>query len=193
MDVQSQNKWNKIYSDAEVGRGEPVWVLREYANLLPESGRGLDFACGLAANGVFLAQRGLQVEAWDISDVVVEKINAFANQANTKLTAKAHDLTSPPLASEQYDVIVVAHYLDRSIAAQIVKALRPGGMLFYQTFVKDVTPDYTGPGNPEFRLDPNELLRLFSPLRLVVYREDATIGDLGQGLRNVAAFVGRKQ
>lgn len=191
-DIKSQNKWNNIYQEADVGSGSPVWVLEEYAHLLPAEGKGLDLACGLSANGFFLASRGLDVDAWDISDVVVAKLNQYAESNDIRLTAYAKDLTAPDLQPESYDVIVVAHYLERELAPAIAAALKPGGLLFYQTFVKDVTPSYTGPGNPDFRLDSNELLSLFSGLKLVAYREEATIGDLEQGLRNVAALVAQK-
>ena len=192
MDTQSQNKWNNIYQQSQVGEGEPVWVLKEFSHLLPVNGKALDIACGLAPNGVHLARLGLQVEAWDISDVVVEKINQYAEANKLKLVGKTVDFSSAGIPESSFDVIVVSHYLERSLAPVIVKALRPGGLLFYQTFVKDVTPSYSGPSNPDFRLDANELLKLFSDLKLVAYREEATIGVLDEGLRNVAAYIGQK-
>jgi hypothetical protein len=63
--------------------------------------------------------------------------------------------------------------------------------LFYQTFVRDkVSPQ--GPSNPEFLLAENELLTMFAPLRPRVYREECDLGDISQGLRNEALFVGQK-
>lgn len=191
-DTKSQLKWNNIYQESEVGKGEPIWALKEYVHLLPAQGKGLDLACGLSANGFFLAQQGLDVQAWDISDIVVNKLNHYAQTNKHTLQALTKDLTDPDLQDESFDVIVVAHYLERSLAEKIVAALKPQGLLFYQTFVKDVTPSYSGPGNPDFRLDRNELLRLFSDLHVVAYREEGLVGDLERGLRNVAALVAQK-
>jgi tellurite methyltransferase len=49
--------------------------------------------------------------------------------------------------------------------------------------------DDRGPGNPLFRLAPNELLRLFPGLRVIAYREEGLFGDSAQGLRNEAWLV----
>ncbi len=37
---------------------------------------------------------------------------------------------------ESFDVIVVSHLLDRTLAPALVAALRPGGLLYYQTSVR---------------------------------------------------------
>jgi len=70
-------------------------------------------------------------------------------------------------------------------------ALTTGGLLFYQTFTRDKL-DRQGPGNPDFLLASNELLRLFAPLTLIFYQEYARIGDLQRGDRNEARFIGQK-
>lgn len=191
-DTKSQNKWNNIYDDKALHSFEPSRILLENAHLLPKNGSALDLACGLGADAFFLATQGLQVEAWDISDVVVNKINTAANKKNKSVTAIVKDLSNTSLDKESFDVINIAHYLDRNLASSIVAALTPGGLLFYQTFTSTVTDSYTGPSNPTFRLLPRELLQLFSDLDLVVYREEALIGDIAQGLRNEVLFVAQK-
>jgi 2-polyprenyl-3-methyl-5-hydroxy-6-metoxy-1,4-benzoquinol methylase len=48
-------------------------VLAENEHLLPPGGgRALDLACGLGGNAVFLARRGFEVDAVDISEVGIE-------------------------------------------------------------------------------------------------------------------------
>jgi len=83
----------------------------------------------------------------------------------------------------------VAHYLERSLAKPLAAALRPGGLLFYQTFTLEVTADYNGPKNAAFRLAPNELLSLFEGMRIIFYRENALLGNVGEGTRNLAMLV----
>jgi tellurite methyltransferase len=50
----------------------------------------------------------------------------------------------------------------------------------------------TTPDNPAFRLEANELLNLFTPLRVLFYREEDQVGERSRGLRNEAMLVGQK-
>jgi hypothetical protein len=70
-------------------------------------------------------------------------------------------------------------------------ALKPGGLLFYQTFTRNKL-DQQGPSNPDYLLASNELLRLFKPLNVVFYQEYAKLGDVRFGNRNEACFIGQK-
>ncbi len=186
-----QEKWDNIYSEKS-GEPAPARVLAENAHLLPTSGAALDFACGLGANALFLARRGLNVTAWDISPVAIQGIMTRASAQGLAVRGEVRDVTLQPLPESAFDVIVVAHFLDRSLTAALAKALKPQGLLFYQTFSKSRVDD-SGPRNPEFRLDDNELLRLFESLRVVVYREEGSIGDATQGFRNYALLVAQKR
>jgi len=192
MDLESQKKWNNIYADAVIGTQGVSRVLLENEHLLPTEGRALEIACGTASDSIFLANRGLQTDAWDISDSVVAKINEYAQDKSVSVTAESRDINIDPPQDDSYDVITIAHFLERKIVPALISALKPGGLIFYQTFVKDVTPTYSGPSNPAFRLDDNELLLLFSGLQVVVYREEGLLGDISQGFRNEALLVARK-
>ncbi len=192
IDTKSQKKWNNIYSDQSAASFEPSRILLENEHLFPKEGKALDLACGLGADAFFLASRGLRVEAWDISDVVVDKINTMADKEGLSVQASARDLSNISVEKNSFDLINIAHYLDRSLVNTIVHALAPGGLLFYQTFTQTVTDAYSGPGNPDFRLSSGELLELFSDLKLLVYREEALVGDVNRGFRNEALFIGQK-
>jgi hypothetical protein len=50
-----------------------------------------------------------------------------------------------------------------------------------------------GPQREEFRLDDQELLRLFSGLQVLVYREEGRVGDVQQGFRDEAMFIGMRR
>lgn len=192
MDLKAQEKWNRIYAESEVGEYSVTKVLNDHEYLLPKGGVALDLACGLGSDAVFLATNGLEVQAWDISDHIVKKINEFSAENNLSISAEARDITLNPPEENSYDVITVAHYLDRDIVPALIASLKPGGLIFYQTFLKEVTPQYSGPSNPDFRLGKNELLQLFADLSIVYYREDALIGDLQHGFRNEAMLVAQK-
>jgi tellurite methyltransferase len=88
-------------------------------------------------------------------------------------------------------VIVVSRFLDRQIAPALMQALNLEGLLFYQTFTRDAM-EMIGPKDPVYLLDAQELLSLFRPLHLLVYREEGRVGDLTCGFRNEAMLVGQK-
>ncbi len=186
------NKWNHIYSRTDQERYPATQVLTENEFLLPLTGDVLDLACGLGANAVFLAERGLAVTAWDISFVAIDKLKDYAVQQGLNINACQEKIAAASFIQCSFDVIVVSRFLDRTLSDAIIGALRPGGLLFYQTFTREkVSPE--PPNNPDYLLTENELLTQFSPLRLIFYRENALIGNQLRGLRNEAQFIGRKR
>lgn len=192
MDQKSKNKWNSIYSNAEIKSQNVSKGLFDNEHLIANDGHALDLACGTGGDAIFLASKGLTVDAWDISDTVTDKISRFAEENKLNINAEARDINVSPPENNSYDLITIAHYLERSLAPVLIAALKPGGLLFYQTFTREVTPSYTGPSNPDFRLGENELLSLFKGLKVVVYREEGLLGDTAVGFRNEALLIAQK-
>jgi len=186
-----EEKWNQRYAAARDGQPQAAQVLRENRHLLPPTGKALDLACGLGGNALLLAQAGLAVQAWDLSTVAVAALQSQATEAGLSVHATVRDVLDVPPPAASFDVIVVSYFLERSLAAGLCAALRPGGLLFYQTFVQAKVTQQ-GPSKPDFLLAENELLQMFAPLRPRVYREEGMLGDVTQGLRNEALFVGQK-
>lgn len=190
MDHPTTEKWDQRYRETpDDHQPPPCRVLQENHHLLPATGTALELACGLGANALLLARHGLTTSAWDISAVAIEKLKTQTGQL--PLHAQVRDICLEPPPTTSFDVIVVSRFLDRSLAPHIIGALHPGGLLYYQTFICDAVTD-EGPTNPIYRLADNELLHLFAPLRLVVYREEGSLGDTKQGFRNEAMLVAQK-
>lgn len=187
----TEKKWNNRYLEREVESRQVSEVLEQNQHLLPIKGKALEIACGLGANALFLAQHGLQVEAWDISPVAIEKLDHYCAEHNITLQTAVKDLSTASIPDASYDVIVVSYFLDRTLIPSLIAALRPGGLLFYQTHTADRV-DNTGPSNPDYLLQNNELLELFDGMKVLVYREEGTSGDTGKGFRNAAMLVGMK-
>ena len=183
-------KWNERYR-AATGERQATQVLKENLHLLPDHGRALDLACGSGANAILLAQQGLQVDAWDIADVPVAALQDAALQRQLSIQAEVRDVEAHPPKRETFDVIVVSYFLERSIIPALIDALKPGGLIYYQTFTRQRVSK-RGPQRAEFRLADQELLHLFSGLQVIFYREEGCIGDVHKGLRDVAMFIGRK-
>nr|WP_296750721.1 class I SAM-dependent methyltransferase [Thioalkalivibrio sp.] len=188
MTDELAQKWNARYQDADPAASRPCEVLKTFAYLLPPAGRALDLACGLGGNARLLAARGLETYAWDRSPVAIDRLQAHAAAQDLPMRARVRDVEAEPPEPDAFDVIVVAYFLERDLAPALELALRPGGLLFYQTWTRESVDD-RGPGNPLFRLAPNELLQLFPRLRVVSYREEGLFGDSAQGLRNEAWLI----
>ena len=183
-----RQKWDQRYLQA----GAPpsaLDVLAENTHLLPIEGSALDLACGLGGSGLLLAERGLRTWAWDLSAVAIDALKTRAG--NLPLIAEVRDVIRQPPSPAGYDVICVGHFLDREICPAISAALRPGGLLFYQTFTRERV-DQTGPGTQQYRLGTNELLELFPGLLVRFYREEGRLGDPARGFRNRAQLVAQR-
>lgn len=185
-------KWDRIYGGENVGSVKACDVLTENAFLLPNQGRALDLACGLGGNAVYLAGSGLSVTALDISPVAINKLNEYAGRERLAIEGRQQYIEPLSFAEQGYDVVVVSRFLDRNLKNAIIAALKTGGLLFYQTFTQEKIGSL-GPNNPDFLLSHNELLSMFSALRVVFYRENGLIGNTDRGLRNEAQLIGQKQ
>ncbi len=191
MTTSISEKWNRIYT-AATEFPPPSRVLSDNDYLLPPSGLALDLACGLGGNALYLADKGLQVQAWDISQVAIDKVRKKSQQLGLRnLEARLMNAESLDWRQWQFDVIIVSRFLVRSLCPVIAAAVKPGGLLFYQTFVRDKIAA-AGPSNPDYLLKENELLHLFPELIVRVYREEGCVGDLSRGLRNEAYLVGQQ-
>ena len=183
--------WNERYRAAE-GKTGPARVLAENLHLLPSRGDALELACGLGANALLLAQQRLAVTAWDLSDVAIARLGQSALERRLPVTAEVRDVEADPPAPDSFDVIVVSHFLSRPLVPALIQALRPGGLIYYQTFTRQRVSD-RGPRCDDYRLEAQELLRLFSGLQVLVYREEGRVGDLGRGFRDEALLVARRE
>jgi len=182
-------KWDEHYKTAS--HSSASRVLLENQHLLPTRGLALEIACGMGNNALLLAKQGMETHAWDLSAVGIEQLQNKAQEESLAIVGGVRDAIQDPPATESFDVIVVTHFLDRTLMPHLLAALKPQGLLFYQTFTKTKI-DNTGPKNPDFLLDNNELLSLCEPLHLLAYREEGQLGDVTQGFRNLAMLVGQK-
>lgn len=192
MSEDDRAKWNARYQAADSTEPQPVSGLCDHAWLLPDSGAALDVACGRGGNALFLAAQGLTVQAWDIADVAIDQLQGLAGANGLGIAAQVRDVVAQPPAPASFDVIVVSYFLERELMPALQDALRPGGLLFYQTFTREAV-SATGPGNPAYRLGRNELLRLLPDLDVVVYQELGALGDVKRGLRDQALLIGQRR
>lgn len=186
-----QQKWDRIYTDKTPGLPQAAEVLVQNRHLLPAKGIALDLACGLGGNSLLLAQRGLDVLSWDVSPVAIAKLQQLASQQALKIRTEVRDVIRFPPEKQSVNVLLVSHFLVRDMAGDLAAALKPGGLLFYQTFCQDKVSE-VGPKNLDYLLADNELLRMFAGLKIRVYREESLLGQRDLGWRNQAMLVAEK-
>ncbi len=160
--------------DAESQRSNPhqnlvasPWVAR-FAPLIATQGRVLDVASGYGRNARHLASLGHHVLAVDREAAALATLDGIAG-----IETRVADLESDawPFAGLAFDAIVVTHYLHRPLFAALLAALRPDGVLLYETFA-DGNAVFGRPARPEFLLQPDELLQRFgASLRVVAFEQ----------------------
>src|SRR3989304_4966468 len=164
--------WNKRYDTETYILGkEPVEFLKEHINILP-GGKALDIAMGEGRNAVFLAKNGFSVDGCDVSEIAVKKALDLATENNVKIHAFVADLETYKLPKDTYDVIACFYYLQLDLVAQMKEALKPGGMIIYETStIENWERALEGRKNKDYLLKPNELLDLFKDFKIIYYRE----------------------
>jgi len=98
---------------------------------LPTSGRALDIACGTGSQSLWLAQRGLDVVALDVSPVAIELTTsaAIVHDLTARIDARTHDLDAGlPDDAADVSIIVCQRFRGRGLYPQIAAALRRDGV-----------------------------------------------------------------
>jgi len=150
----------------------------------------LDLACGGGHNAVFLAERGLEVICSDISREALERAGELAGRRGVTVSLWEVDLERPginPLREDFYGAILVFRYLYRPLFPSIRKALRPRGLIVYETFTVEQAT-FGRPRNPDHLLRPGELRQAFADWEVLHSFE----GLKENPRRAVAQLVSRK-
>ena len=128
--------------------------MKTYETLSPGK-RALDIACGMGRHSKYLASKGYEVDALDISSVAIAQLQGFEH-----IHAKEVDFDRYTLEKEKYDLIVCVYFLKRSLFPQMIDALNPNGIILMETFLH--SPDNERePSNPAFLLNEGELEAYF--------------------------------
>lgn len=162
------------------------WVTR-FAPLVPRGGSVLDFACGGGRHARWLARRGWQVEAVDRDAAALA---ALADEPGVRSVAADLEGGEWPYAGRSFDGVVVTNYLYRPRLPLLLDCVAPGGVLVYETFM--VGNERLGrPANPEFLLQPGELLaRLAGAFTIVAFEQGEVSAPRPAVVQRVCAIRG---
>jgi SAM-dependent methyltransferase len=157
------------------------WIER-YAPLIRQHGSVLDVACGAWRHMKRLSALGFQCLGIDRS----EEALAHAREHGEVICADIEN--GPwPIPGRLFDAVLVTNYLWRPLLATLIHALKPEGVLLYETFA--LGQEWVGkPSNPDFLLRPGELLELAHSHDLkVVAFEDVWLDHPRRRIQRLAA------
>ena len=154
--------------------------MRRWAPLVAPRGRVLDVACGTGRHLRWLAERGHVVTCVDRDAAAVAPLQSFGRIVVADIERGAW-----PLDGETFDGVIVTNYLWRPLLATIVASVAPGGVLIYETFAAG-NERFGKPSNPDFLLQPGELLWACAALQVVAY-EDGLLDAPPRRIQRIAA------
>jgi SAM-dependent methyltransferase len=162
MADDDRTRWDDRYRH-RTAPGPARSVLVDAAPVLPPAGRALDLACGPGAEAVWLAARGWQVDAVDVSGAALELGRRAADDAGVgdRIRFVQADLDAGLPAELQagplYDLVVAGHFRAPVVEDAVRHRLRSGGVVVTSRLsVVGRTPGGDGP-DPRFLAAPGEL------------------------------------
>jgi SAM-dependent methyltransferase len=172
-------RWQRAAARAEQ-RGELVCALLE-RDISLGGARVLDAGCGVGGTSLALRKRGASVSAIDRSSARLTQLRSVAGD----IDVREGDLAALPFADARFDAAVlqdvIEHVSDPArILGEIVRVLRPGGILYLSTPNRDALLNLVA--DPHFGL-PLVSRKPREELRIVLQRRrpaDAGRDDLAQ-------------
>jgi 2-polyprenyl-3-methyl-5-hydroxy-6-metoxy-1,4-benzoquinol methylase len=133
--------WNARYEGSEFrfGTAPNAW-LEGHASLFQPDQRVLCVADGEGRNSVWLAGRGLEVDAFDIAEAGVAKARRLAVERGVKVNCTVSDCDSFTWQPRHYDAVVIVfiQFADPAKRARIFanakRCLKPGGFVAVQGY-----------------------------------------------------------
>ena len=197
MSSSDFDHWQERFAGADYRFGTaPNAFLAAQAKLLPKTGKALAIADGEGRNGVFLAERGLDVLSLDFSPNAQEKARKLAAARGVRLSVEQADVINWSYPAETFDVVAAIFFQfaappDRDrIFAGIKRTLKPGGLLLLEGYRPKQLEYRTGGPSKIENLYTRELLQQafgdFSSLDIREY--DAEIHE-GAGHGGMSALI----
>lgn len=167
MSAADRERWDARHLAVGETVPGPPDALHGRLELLPACGRALDVACGRGAVAVWLAGRGFDVDAVDVSGAGLaagSELTAVAGIEQQAVHWVAADLDAglPGSCPGPYDVVVCQRFRDPRLYPQLAARLVTRGLLVVTVLSR------VGDRGGRFRAEPGELARAFAALDVLV-------------------------
>ena len=180
-----RRRWDARYladADARTDAASPAPAaeFERYRSEFPTAGTALELACGIGAAAVWLALRGLDVLAVDVSPVAVARAGELARRHRVVGHCRfaVADLDAGLPAGPPADVVYCTRFRDARLDRALLDRLAPGGLLAVSAL------SVVGGRPGAVRAAPGELAAAFAGLQQIAQGE-------GDGLAWLLARRGR--
>ena len=203
-DATPHDHWNSRYANDDYLFGtEPNAFLASRTDLLVAGQKALAIADGEGRNGVFLAERGLDVHSVDFSANALSKAQKLAGERGVKIETERIDIYDHDFEVGAYD-LVVAIFIQfappqkrQLVFDKIKQALKSGGVLILQGYrPEQVALGTGGPPHEENMYTEDMLREAFRDMDidfLESYDQEVDEGPGHRGMSALIAMVARKR
>jgi SAM-dependent methyltransferase len=191
-------RWNQRFAESGYLFGlEPNVWLRQHAGCWLPGQRVLSVADGDGRNSVWLAEQGLVVDAFDISEVGVVKAQKLAVERRVAVDYRVSDCDAYNWPQAAFDGVAgifiqfASPAMRQRLFANMVRSLKPGGTLVLQGYGHKQLEYKTG-GPPELAhlYTPDLLREAFGELEIVELKEyEAALAE-GSAHNGKSALLG---
>jgi cyclopropane fatty-acyl-phospholipid synthase-like methyltransferase len=197
-------RWEERFSIGDYLFGEgPNAYLASKAALLAKDSRALSIADGEGRNSVWLAEQGLQVDAFDFSPTGVKKAQRLARNRGVHVNFSVSEMFQWNWTPSTYDLVaaIFIQFLtpaerDRLLSL-IKRTLTPGGLFILQGYsLEQLKYGTGGPSEPDqLYTEPmiREALKDMDVLEILSYEEQLTEGAAHAGMSALMGVLARKR
>lgn len=165
----------------------PSPFIMECLSRLKPGNTVLDLACGKGRHTRACLERGHKVTAVDIDKAGLDDI---AGVPDLRIIPADLENGPWPLDDQTFDLVIVANYLWRPLLPRIGAAVKPLGILCYETFAVG-NERYGKPSRSEFLLKKDELLQAYSSDFRTMHYSHGTESDPTPAVRQ--RYAGQKK
>ena len=200
----SADFWNKRFNTPDYIFGKaPNEYLQAQAMLHLKKGDSvLCVADGEGRNSVWLAKQGMQVDAFDVSEIALSKAIALAKEEGVQVQFSLASSDTWDWQPNHYDAVVgiFIQFADpvmrARLFAQMVSTLKPGGVLIIQGYTPKQLEFKTGGPSILEHLYTEDMIRdLIDDLEIIdlcVYEKSLSEGPKHTGMSALLGLVARK-
>ncbi|NIR42410.1 MAG: class I SAM-dependent methyltransferase [Gemmatimonadetes bacterium] len=192
MSKEDRSRWDERYRVGDwLDIDEPATILTLAEAWLQPPGLALDAACGSGRNALHLARRGYTVIAVDISWEGLQRLARRARAEDLPIHIVHGDLERFQLKPDCFDLVLNTRFLLRRLFDVYRRALKPGGLLLFETLTVDEIDVLGGDIRREFALERGELKAAFSDFEILLYEEGVL--EEPEGERGMARLIGKRR
>lgn len=183
--------WNQKFQTNHFIYGEaPNNFIKENSDLLLQANKVLCLGEGEGRNAIFLADKGLEVEALDASDIALLKLRKRAKEHYVFIKIR-HTLLEYWQPDTLYDAVIctylhLAKPQQKMLFEKSVEALAPQGYFIAEFFSESqIHFESGGPKDPTFLYDVNDILNAVTNLSCKILKLAQEVVILNEGDKHI--------